>query len=144
MSGDNVALLTEFWRVWKQEGGTGVVRRYDEFFTEDAEWCPPMRELTGARYVGCEGLGRYVHDLAQVLDGLEGELEELVEVAPDVVRSKVRMRASGKVSGVAIDALMIGISRFRDGRMSLAWASYDPVAASKAEAAIVNGEPVPI
>ena len=46
------------------------------------------------------------------------------------------------MSGVAIDALMIGLVRFRDGRMSLAWASYDPEAAAQAEAAIVNGEPV--
>ena len=144
MSSGNIALLTEFWRVWKQGGGSELVKRYDEFFTEDAEWCPPMRELTGARYIGREGLERYVHDLGQVLDGLEGELEELVEIAPDVVRSRVRVRASGKVSGVATDALMIGISRFGDGRMSLAWASYDPEAAARAEVAIVNGEPVPV
>ena len=55
-----------------------------------------MRELTGPRYVGREGLERYVHDLAQVLDGLEGELEELVEIAPDVVRSKVRVRPAAR------------------------------------------------
>jgi ketosteroid isomerase-like protein len=139
---DKVALLTEFWRVWKRDGAAGLVARYDEFFHPDAEWSPPMRELTGMRYVGREGLERYAHDLAQVLEGLEGELEEIVEVAPDVVRSRVRLRAKGKVSGMALDAEMIAIGRFRDGRMSLAWASYDPELAARAEAAIINDEPV--
>ena len=140
----NVELLREFWRVWRDEGGARLIERYDEFFTEDAEWSPPMREMTATRYMGRHGIEQYVHDLGHVLTDLRGELEEVTEVAPDVVRSRVRMYGQGKVSGMTLDAPMIGIARLREGRMSLAWASYDPEAAKRAETAIVNGEPLPV
>lgn len=140
----NVDVMREFWRTWRDEGGAGLLDRYDEFFTEDAEWCPPMREMTGARYVGRHGIEQYVHDLGQVLTDLRGELEEITEIAPGVVRSRVRMHGRGKVSGVTLDAPMIGISRLEDGRMSFAWASYDPEAARRAETAIINREPLPV
>ena len=139
----NVELLEEFWRTWEAKGGAGLVERYEEFFTEDAEWRPPMRELTDSRYIGREGLTQYVKDIAQVLADLEGELEEIDEIAPDVVRSTVRIHATAKMSGMTIDAEMIGITRIRDGRVDLAWASYDPDAAERAADAIVRGERVP-
>ena len=116
--------------------------RYDEFFTEDAEWHPPVRELTGMRYTGRHGIEQYAHDIAQVLGDLHGELEDVVEATPDVVRARVRMRADGKVSGVELDAPMIAIARFRARRMELAWASDDAESAARAEEAIVHGEPV--
>jgi hypothetical protein len=142
--GANTALLRELWRVWKQDGAAALLARYEDFFTGDAEWCPPMREMTGVRYIGREGLEQYIHDLGHVLKGLHGELEEISEITPDVVRTRVRIRAESKVSGVTIDAPMIGIARFRDARVSLAWASYDAAAAERAEVAIVNGDPVPV
>jgi ketosteroid isomerase-like protein len=140
----NVELMREFWRTWSEEGAQALIDRYDEFFTEDAEWSPPVRELTGIRYVGRHGIEQYAHDIVRVLGDLRGEHEEVVEIAPDVVRARVLMRADGKVSGVELDAPMIAIARFEGGRMSLAWASYDAEAAAKAEAAIVRGEPVAI
>ena len=142
-SEENVALMREFWLIWKVHGGTGLVERYEEFFTEDAEWRPPMRELTGSHYVGREGLAQYVRDIGGVLADLEGELDEIAEIAPGVVRSTVQIHARGKVSGVTIDATMIGITKIEDGRISLAWASYDPEAAEQAAKAVVRGERVP-
>jgi ketosteroid isomerase-like protein len=138
----HVELVTEFWRTWSEEGPEALVARYDDFFTEDAEWFPPVRELTGMRYAGRHGIEQYAHDIGQVLGDLNGELEEIVEVTPDVVRARVRMRADGKVSGVELDAPMIAIARFRDERMELAWASYDAEAADRAQEAIVHREPV--
>ena len=140
---ENADLLREFWSAWSDEGVPALLERYDEFFTEDAEWCPPTREMTGTRYVGRHGIEQYAHDIGQVLSDLRGELEEIVEITPDVVRGRVRMHGEGKVSGVTLDAPMIAVARFRDGKMSLAWASYDPEAARRAEVAIVNGEPLP-
>jgi hypothetical protein len=68
--------------------------------------------------------------------------EDFLEIAPDVVRATVLMRADGNVSGVELDAPMIAVARFREGQMSLAWASYDAEAAARAQEAIVRGEPV--
>ena len=139
----NVELMKEFWRTWEEKGGAGLVERYDELFTEDAEWRPPMRELTSGHYVGREGLAQYVRDIGRVLSDLEGKLDEVTEIAPNVVRSTVRIHAKAKTSGMDIDAPMIGITRIRDGRVDLAWASYDPGAADEAAHAIVHGERVP-
>ena len=136
-------LLREFWRTWDERGGAGVVERYDEFFTEDAEWRPPMRELTAPRYTGHEGVSQYVRDLANVLTDLRTELEQIDEIAPDVFRARVHMRGHGRVSGVTLDAPMIAIARLREGRIDLAWASYDPEAAERAAEAIIHGEKVP-
>lgn len=138
----HVELMREFWRTWSEEGAEALVARYDEFFTEDAEWFPPVRELTGMRYSGRHGIEQYAHDIGQVLGELHGELEETTEITADVVRATVLMRADGKVSGVELDAPMIAIARFHEGRMSLAWASYDAEAAARAQEAIVRGEPV--
>jgi ketosteroid isomerase-like protein len=138
----NMELMREFWRTWSEDGAEALVARYDEFFTEDAEWFPPVRELTGMRYGGRHGIEQYAHDIGHVLGDLHGDLEEIAEVTPDVVRARVRMRADGKVSGVELDAPMIAIARFREGRMELAWASYDAEAADRAQEAIVHREPV--
>jgi len=138
----NAELMAEFWRTWIEEGDEALLAHYDEFFTEDAEWLPPTRELTGTRYIGRAGFEQYSYDVNQVLGDLRGEVEELVEVSPEVVRVRARMQADGKVSGVTLNATLIMIARFRDGKLSLAWASYDPEAAGRAETAIVNGDPV--
>jgi ketosteroid isomerase-like protein len=135
-------LMREFWRTWAEHGGPAVLARYDEFFTDDAEWSPPVRELTGSRYIGRIGLEQYAYDVNQVLGDLTGELEDLVELTPEVARATVRMRGDGKVSGVPLNATMIVIARFRGGRMCLAWASYDADAAARAQEQIVRGEPV--
>ena len=138
----NVERMREFWRTWIDEGAQALFASYEEFFTEDAEWRPPIRELTGTRYVGRAGFEQYSYDVNQVLDGLRGEVEELVEISPDVVRVRARMHADGKVSGMTLDATMIMIARFRDGRLSLAWATYDAEAAARAQEQIVRDEPV--
>lgn len=140
---NGVELLREFWRTWDERGGAGVVERYEEFFTEDAEWRPPMRELTAPRYTGEEGVSQYVRDVGNVLTDLRTELEEIDEIAPDVFRAKVHMRGHGRISGVTLDAQMVAIAHLRDGRIDLAWASYDHDAAERAADAIVHGEKVP-
>jgi ketosteroid isomerase-like protein len=138
----NLDLVREIERTWREEGLSGVVVRYDDFFTDEFEWCPPTREMTGSRYVGRHRIEQYAHDIAQVLNDLRGGLEETAEIAADALRARVRMHGEGKVSGVKLDAPMTALMRFRDGRIALAWASYDPDAAGRAEAAIVKGEPV--
>jgi ketosteroid isomerase-like protein len=136
-------MLLEFWRTWEGKGGGALVDRYDDFFTEDAEWRPPMRELTAPRYVGREGIAQYVRDVGTVLRDLKSEVEEIEQIAPDIYRVRVHMSGHGRVSGVDLDAEMIAIARMRAGKIALAWASYDPEAASRAEHAIVHGEQVP-
>ncbi len=136
-------MLLEFWRTWEGKGGGELVARYDDFFTEDAEWRPPMRELTAPLYVGREGIAQYVRDVGTVLQDLKSEVEELEQIAPSIYGVRVNMSGLGRVCGVDLDAEMIAIARIVEGKIALAWASYDPEAAARAEHAIVHGERVP-
>jgi ketosteroid isomerase-like protein len=139
----NVELMHEFWDSWKEGGAEAILSRYDHFFIEDAEWCPPMREMTGARYVGRRGFEQYAHDIDLVLADLSADVEEVTELSPDVVKARIHMRGHGKVSGVELDQPMFGVARFEGGRMNLAWASYDPAATDRAAEAILHGDPIP-
>ncbi|HEX2128443.1 MAG TPA: nuclear transport factor 2 family protein [Solirubrobacterales bacterium] len=136
-------MLQEFWRTWEARGGRALVERYDEFFTEAAEWRPPMRELTKSHYIGSEGIAEYVRDVDAVLRDLRTQLLGIEEIAPEIYRIRVHMRGHGRVSDVPLDAVMTVVARIEDGKIALAWASYDPEAAQRAEDAIVHGERVP-
>jgi len=140
---DGPELLRRFWQAWEDREGQALVERFDEFFTEDVEWRPPMRELTDPLYSGREGIEQYVSDVSHVISDLRTELEAIEEIAPDVYRATVHMQGEGKVSGVTLDAQMIAIARLRNGKIAQAWASYDPEAAERAAWAIVHGEKVP-
>jgi ketosteroid isomerase-like protein len=140
----NLDLTREFWRVWNEEGLSGLVSRYDDLFTDDYEWRPPVSQVTGVCYVGREGFERYVADVEEALRRVRGELEEVVEIAPDAVRSRARMHGEGAGSGVVIDTTVIGIARFRDGRMCWGWGSYDLAAADRLADAIARGEEVSV
>jgi ketosteroid isomerase-like protein len=141
---NNVELFREWMRVWNEEGLSGVLSRYDDFFTEDFEWRPPITEVTGARYVGREGHKEYVADVQESLGDIRAELQEVTEIAPDAVCARARMHGEGASSGAVIDATAIGIARFREGSVCWCWASYDPAAAERVAAAIVRGEEVEV
>lgn len=143
MSGmTNSELTRESWRVMQEEGVTGLRSRYDEFFTDDLEWRPPITEMSGEAYVGRAGYQRYVDDVHEILGEIYGRLEEITEIAPDAVRVRVHVQGRGTRSGASIDAPMIMIARFRDGRMCWGWGSYDLAAAERIAEAIARGEAV--
>ena len=140
----NVERVRESLRVWNEEGLGGLVSRYDDFFTEDFEWRPAITEVTGAGYVGRAGFERYVADVQEILGDVRAQLQEVSEIAPDVVRTRTSVRAEGASSGAVIDAPAIAITRMRDGRQCWTWATYDPAAAERVAAALVRGEEVEV
>jgi ketosteroid isomerase-like protein len=140
----NVELTREAWRVMEEEGVAGLLSRYDEFFTDDLEWRPPITEMTGEPYVGRDGYARYVADVAEILGNIRGQLEALDEIAADVTRVRVHVQGEGTSSGAAVDAPMIMVMRFRRGRVSWAWGSYDLAAAERVAQAMARGEEPPL
>jgi ketosteroid isomerase-like protein len=140
----NVGLTREFWRLWNEEHLGELISRYDEFFTEDLEWHSPITEVTGARVIGREQFERHVADLLQAFDEIRADLQEVAEVAPDVVRSTVWIHGKGTHSGAAIDAPLIAVSRLRNGRVAWAWGSFDTDTARRVANAVAKGEKVAI
>ncbi len=141
---NNVELTRAFWRVWDEDGLGALLTRYDEFFTEDAEWRPPISQVSGERYVGRQGFERYVADVEESLRDTGCEIQEVAEIAPGVIRSRVRFHGEGSASGAVIDAPMVGVARLRDGRVYWAWGSYDIAKAEKAAEALARGEKVEV
>jgi ketosteroid isomerase-like protein len=139
-----VELTREFWRLWNDRDLGELVSRYDEFFTEDLEWHSPITEFAGVALVGREQFEQHVADLRDAFDEIRADLEEVVELAPDVVRSNVWVHGRGAQSGVVIDARLIGVCRLRGGRIAWAWGSFDIEAAERVADAMAKGEEVAI
>ncbi|MEK6273510.1 MAG: nuclear transport factor 2 family protein [Actinomycetota bacterium] len=140
----NAELVREYFQVWNEEGLGGLVFRYEDFFTDDFEWRPPVTEITGARYIGRDGFEQYVADVQESLGDVRAELQKVTEIAPDAVRVRARVHGEGTSSGAAIDAIAIGVIRFRDGRECWGWASYDHATAERVAEAIARGEEAPL
>jgi hypothetical protein len=77
-------------------------------------------------------------------DEIHAEARDVVEIVPDVVRSRVWIHGKGSRSGVVIDAPMIAIARVRDGRICWAWGSFDVEAGERVTHAMERGEEAPI
>jgi hypothetical protein len=138
------AAFREFWGVWKTEGLEGILCRYEEFFTEDAVWEPPLAEITRREYIGREGFRRYVNDFSDAFEGVGGgDIEEMEAVAPDVWRARVQLAIHQAGSEVAVEAHVYSVVRYRGERMCWAFGTYDPHAARRAIEAARRGE-VPV
>jgi ketosteroid isomerase-like protein len=137
-------LTREFWRLWNDQGLGELITRYDEFFTEDLEWHSPITAVAGAHVIGREHFERHVADLLEAFDEIRADLQEVVEVAPDVVRSAVRIHGRGAHSGATIDAPLIAVARLRDGRVAWAWGSFDTDTAERVANALAKGDEVAI
>ena len=125
VSTHNVELVREFWRLWRNDGFDELLARYEDFFTEDLEWHSPVAEMAGRHYVGRAGLERHLADLRESFTGIAARPNEIVEIAPGLVRSDVLIHGEGPASGVTVDAPLIALSRMRDRRMAWVWASFD-------------------
>jgi ketosteroid isomerase-like protein len=136
----NTDLAREFWSLWRHDGLAELLSRYDEFFTEDLVWRSPIAEMRGVTYVGRAGLELHLADLTEAFDEIRATPVEIVEIAPQVVRSRMRILGKGSASGVTVDSPFLGIARLRDARICWAWGSFDVDEGERLAAAIARGE----
>jgi ketosteroid isomerase-like protein len=140
----NVERAREMMQVWS-EGVSAVLARFDEFCSDDFEWHPPITEMTGEAYRGREGFARYVADVKEYLGEVRIKpLGDPEEIAPNVVGMSCQVHGEGLRSGAAVDAPVISLTRWRDGRLCWAWGSYDPAAADRFSEALARGEEVQV
>ena len=121
----NVELVRRFWGLWNDERIGELVTGYDEFFTEDLRWQSPVTAVSGAWLTGRDDFDGHVAELLRSFDEVGATPEEIAEVAPDTVISRVHIHGRGVTSGVVVDAPLIAIVRMRAGRISWSWASFD-------------------
>jgi len=140
----DVELVREFWGLWRTGGLAELGARFDEFFTDDLVWRSPVAEMKGGSFVGREGFERHVADLEEIFDEIGAVVEQITEIAPDVILSRVRIHGRGSTSGAAIDSPLVSLGRMRDGRMCWVWSSFDVEAGERAANAVVRGEELPV
>jgi ketosteroid isomerase-like protein len=88
------------------------------FFDPEVQFEPQQAALQGT-YVGHEGIGEWVRDLAEHYDPESGHIE-LAEVRDlgDSVFATGTLRFAGKASGIETEVAIAIVARFRDGQMT--------------------------
>lgn len=129
-------LTVEFWRVWEDDDVEGLLTRYEDVFTDDAVWSPPIAQVAGHDYVGRAGFAQYVGDFRQAFNSFEPNVESVEAIAGadgaegELARATVRLGAE-LANGGRIDAKLLTVVRVRGGRIDYAWGGYDPEAAER-------------
>lgn len=137
-----VELVRGAWEVLAAEGLTGVVDRYDEFFSEDLRWHPPASDIVG-EFIGRDAYSGWAAGTRDTWDVLELSEPEFRELADSHVLVSTRMRARGAGSGVDLDQPLFIVYRVRNGRISWGRGWFDRGAAEAAVVALERGEEVP-
>ncbi len=88
------------------------------FFDPEVEFEPQQAALQGT-YVGHEGVGEWLRDLAEHYDPESGHIH-LVDVRDlgDLIFATGTLRFAGKVSGIQTEVPLAIVARFRAGRIT--------------------------
>jgi ketosteroid isomerase-like protein len=94
---------------------------FDELFTPDYEWFPPLGGAVEGRssYTGREGGERYREDVSNTWEKFRVDAGEFRDLG-DRVLMLGRIDARGRGSGVPVDASLGMVFEFRGGRISRA------------------------
>ncbi|HEX2467947.1 MAG TPA: nuclear transport factor 2 family protein [Solirubrobacterales bacterium] len=111
---DNVAIAREMLAAWNRDG----IERMADFWAEDGEWewqdppeFPDRRVLRGRDEI--EG---HLRELMGVIGDLEVEVDELVPIGDELV-AVISFTVEGAKSGIELDAPIVQVFRFEDGRV---------------------------
>jgi ketosteroid isomerase-like protein len=96
----------------------GNVERMVDFWTEDGDWewqdppdFPDRRVLRGR-----EEVESHLRGLMEFIGGMEVEVEELVPIGDELV-AVVSFTVEGAKSGIQLDAPVVQVFRFEEGRV---------------------------
>jgi ketosteroid isomerase-like protein len=96
----------------------GNVERMVDFWTEDGDWewqdppdFPDRRVLRGR-----EEVESHLRGLMEFIGGMEVEVEELVPIGDELV-AVVNFTVEGAKSGIQLDAPVVQVFRFEEGRV---------------------------
>jgi ketosteroid isomerase-like protein len=112
MSEENVEMV----RRWVAAINRGDAEELVEIADPDVDYLPYLGSLSGEHgaYHGHDGLRRYVGDLAEAWSSYSVEIYELQDLGDDVLM-RGRLRATGRSSGLDVDAEMAWLHSFRKG-----------------------------
>jgi ketosteroid isomerase-like protein len=112
VSRENVEAVREWVAAINRADADALVALADA----DVDYMPYLASLAGAggAYRGHAGLRAYVRDLADAWSWYEVEIHELEDLGASVLMQG-RLRATGRTSGLEVDAQMAWLHTFREG-----------------------------
>jgi ketosteroid isomerase-like protein len=114
MSEDNVNRFVASAEAFNRKDIAGLF----EFFDPEVQFEPQQAALQGT-YLGHEGVGEWLRDLAEHYDPESGHIHiDEVRDLEDSVLATGTLRFTGKASGIQTDVPIAVLTRFRDGRMT--------------------------
>jgi len=128
MSQENVELVREAWKAYK-ERGLGAA---SEYFAEDClyEDFPEMPD--GATYTGMDGLLERTRNFGEMFGDWVMEPVEYIDAGGDTVVAVIAMTGWGKGGGVPLDAPAVFVYELRDSKIVRDRACMSRAAALKA------------
>jgi ketosteroid isomerase-like protein len=117
MSAENVEIVRRAMEAWNRRDRD----YFDELFTPDFEWFPPLSGAVEGRssYTGREGGVRYREDVSDTWEKFRVDPGEFRDLG-DRVLVLGRIEGRGRGSGVPVDASIGMVFEFRGGRISRA------------------------
>ncbi len=92
------------------------VDRYLSHCTDDVRLESPVAAIEGA-YEGPDGIRRFFGDVRDAIPDLRVEIERLDPAGPERVFARLRGRASGRVSGIALSFALANVYELVDGKI---------------------------
>jgi ketosteroid isomerase-like protein len=111
---DTVSVARDMYDAWNE----GNVERMTDFWAEDGDWewqdppdFPDRRVLRGRDEVEA-----HLRGLMEFIGDLEVEVDELLPIGDELV-AVVRFTLEGAKSGIQLDAPVVQVFRFEEGRV---------------------------
>ncbi len=104
-------------RRWVDAINRGDADELVELADQSIDYLPYLGSVSGeaGAYQGHHGLRKYVDDLQEAWSAYSVEIQRLEDLGDDVLMEG-RLRATGKSSGLEVDAEMAWLHSFRPGR----------------------------
>ena len=127
MAPTNVEVVRRAWEAVTSHGELPLELWHQDVRIDNMpEW--PIR----GPYHGHEGLGQWREDLAEVIENLRFELNEIIDLGADRVLSVQRARGRAVHTGIEMDHLWASVLTLRDGKITYAQGYWTPEQAREA------------
>jgi ketosteroid isomerase-like protein len=117
MSRENVEIVRQVIESARSDALEGRIEAVLALFDPSCEYTRVTAAVDPQTYRGHNGIRRYISDMADSWAEWRSEVEDVFEVGPDTVVVTFRFRATGKDSGVPVEARLGGVFVLSQGKI---------------------------
>jgi ketosteroid isomerase-like protein len=109
---ENIDIVRRAWEAWEHGDWDPLYAFYDPAVVWDAS---TLRGPISGVYHGHEGVRRYFKDWLESFETHQANAEEFIDAGDNIVIVGIRLRGSGRASGVEVEMPRWNLYRIRDG-----------------------------